>query len=133
MQNRASAVPTLRTYKLQTLPRTISDHMADNVLSAIDRKTDVGRRDFAIIMLLYTYGIRAAQVRALTFKDINRAPTMTAKSNSWYILTNSCLPLHSKKTLSPLRVSINICKGSLTYIPEVREIESLWFDNFVSI
>ncbi len=71
MQNHASAIPTLRTYKLQTVPRTISDDMATNVLNAIDQKTDIGRRDFAIIMLLYTYGVRAAQIRALTFEDIN--------------------------------------------------------------
>jgi site-specific recombinase XerD len=70
-QNLAFAVPTLRTYKLQTVPRAISDDMAHNTLNAIDRKTDVGRRDFAILMLLYTYGVRAAQVRALMFEDIN--------------------------------------------------------------
>ena len=71
LQNRAPAVPTLRTYKLQTVPRTISDDMAENILNTIDRKTDLGRRDFAILMLLYTYGVRAAHVRALTFEDIN--------------------------------------------------------------
>jgi len=36
----------------------------------IDRTTSVGRRDYAIIRLLYTYGVRGGQVRALMLDDI---------------------------------------------------------------
>lgn len=67
----SGCVPTLRTYKLKSIPRAIDDKAAQNLLCSINRKTDSGRRDYAIIQLLYTYGIRNGQVRALHLDDIN--------------------------------------------------------------
>jgi site-specific recombinase XerD len=64
------AVPTLRTYKLAQVPRCISEEQADTVLKSVDRHTNVGRRDYAILMLLHTYGVRGGQVRALQLNDI---------------------------------------------------------------
>jgi site-specific recombinase XerD len=55
------AVPTLRTYKLATVPRGLSDTEAQRVLRSIDRSSHVGRRDYAIVQLLYTYGVRGAR------------------------------------------------------------------------
>lgn len=37
----------------------------------INRNSHVGRRDYAIVLLLYTYGVRGGQVRALRLEDIN--------------------------------------------------------------
>ena len=51
------AVPTLRTYKLATVPRGLNDPQAQQVLRAIRRNSPVGRRDYAILQLLYTYGV----------------------------------------------------------------------------
>lgn len=65
------AVPTLRTYKLATVPRGLSDTQAQQVLRCINRNTHVGRRDYAILLLLYTYGLRGGQVRVLRLEDIN--------------------------------------------------------------
>ena len=65
------AVPTLRTYKLATVPRGLTDTQAQQVLRCIKRNSDVGRRDYAILLLLYTYGVRGGQVRALRLEDIN--------------------------------------------------------------
>jgi len=65
------AVPTLRTYKLATVPHGLSDSEAHRVLGSINRMSHVGRRDYAIVLLLYTYGVRGGQVRALRLKDIN--------------------------------------------------------------
>lgn len=65
------AVPTLRTYKLATVPRGLTDSQAKQVLCGINRKTDVGRRNYAILNLLYTYGVRGGQVRALRLEDID--------------------------------------------------------------
>jgi len=64
------AVPTLRTYKLARVPRGISEVQAHAVLQSVDRTTAAGRRDYAILMLLHTYGIRGGQVRALQLNDI---------------------------------------------------------------
>jgi integrase/recombinase XerD len=65
------AVPTLRTYKLATVPRGLSDTEAQQVLRSINRMSHVGRRDYAIVQLLYTYGVRGGQVRALCLEDID--------------------------------------------------------------
>jgi len=65
------AVPTLRTYKLATVPRGLSDPQAQQILRAINRNSPTGRRDYAILQLLYTYGMRGGQVRALRLEDID--------------------------------------------------------------
>ena len=67
------AVPALRTYKLATVPRGLTDTQAQKVLRCINRNSHVGRRDYAIVLLLYTYGVRGGQVRALRLEDINWA------------------------------------------------------------
>jgi site-specific recombinase XerD len=64
------AVPSIRTYKLSGIPRAVSEEDAQKVLHRIDRTTPTGRRDFAIIQLLYTYGVRGCQVRCLKLQDI---------------------------------------------------------------
>ena len=67
------AVPTLRTYKLATVPRGLNDTEAQQVLQSINRNSPAGRRDYAILQLLYTYGVRGGQVRALRLEDIDWA------------------------------------------------------------
>jgi site-specific recombinase XerD len=65
------AVPTLRTYKLATVPHSLSEQQAQDVLRGIARDTEVGRRDYAILQLLWTYGVRGGQVRALRLEEID--------------------------------------------------------------
>ena len=67
------AVPTLRTYRLATVPRGLSDTEARQVLRCIHRNSHAGRRDYAIVQLLYTYGVRGGQLRALRLEDIDWA------------------------------------------------------------
>lgn len=65
------AVPTLRTYRLASVPRGLPDGQARQVLQGIDRKTLVGLRDYAILQMLYTYGVRGGQLRALRLEQID--------------------------------------------------------------
>jgi site-specific recombinase XerD len=65
------AVPTLRTYKLATVPRGLSDTEAQQVLRCIDHNSHAGRRDYAMVQLLYTYGVRGGQLRGLRLEDID--------------------------------------------------------------
>jgi integrase/recombinase XerD len=67
------AVPALRTYKLSTVPRALTEEQAQSVIDAVDASTHSGRRDYAILQLLYTYGVRGGQVRALQMGDIRWA------------------------------------------------------------
>ena len=41
------------------------------MLEAVDRRAAVGKRDYAILLLLVTYGLRAREVAALTLDDID--------------------------------------------------------------
>jgi site-specific recombinase XerD len=65
------AVPTLRTYKLATLPAGLNETEAQQILRGVNRNNQVGRRDYAILQILYVYGVRGGQVRALRFEDID--------------------------------------------------------------
>jgi site-specific recombinase XerD len=67
------AVPILRTYKLSTVPRALSEEQAQKIIDVVDCSTNTGRRDYAILQLLHTYGVRGGQVRALQLEDIHWA------------------------------------------------------------
>jgi integrase/recombinase XerD len=86
------AVPTLRTYKLASVPHGLTEAQARQVLQGIDRRTAVGRRDYAIVQLLFTYGVRGGQIRALRLEQIdwaqNRVLFAASKGGK-----DSCLPL----------------------------------------
>ncbi|MEA3275151.1 MAG: site-specific integrase [Pseudomonadota bacterium] len=86
------AVPTLRTYRLSTVPRALSEEQAHKVLESVDRRSAIGRRDYAILLLLYTFGVRSGQVRALRLDDIhwseNRILFRAMKNGK-----DACLPL----------------------------------------
>ena len=66
----AEAIPSMRTYKLSGLPLGVSEDEAQRILERVDFSTPAGLRDFAILQLLDTYGVRGGQVRALRLQDI---------------------------------------------------------------
>ena len=67
----SSAVEAPQTYRLAKIPRSITWDEVRRLLEAIDRRTPTGRRDYAIVLLLVTYGLRAREVAALTLDDID--------------------------------------------------------------
>jgi integrase/recombinase XerD len=67
----SSAVGWPQVYRLSTIPRSISWDAVNRVLSGVDRRTGAGRRDYAILLLLVTYGLRGREVAALTLDDID--------------------------------------------------------------
>lgn len=60
-----------RSYHLSEIPRSISAADVGRTLAAIDRRSIVGRRDYAMLLLLAVYGLRAREVAALTLDDID--------------------------------------------------------------
>jgi site-specific recombinase XerD len=102
------AVPTWRTYRLATVPRGITDQQALKVLETIDRNNSVGRRDYAICQLLYTYGVRGGQVRALRYEDIDWAHNQILFKAS----------KHGKDSLLPLTVEVG--ESLLEYLKNAR-------------
>ncbi len=67
----AATVGSVQRYRLANLPRSISWDEVRQMLEAVDRRTAVGKRDYAILLLLVTYGLRAKEVAALTLDDVD--------------------------------------------------------------
>jgi integrase len=53
------------------VPRGWSEAQAQEILEAVECRSPVGLRDYAILLLLYTFGVRSGQVRALRLDDIH--------------------------------------------------------------
>ena len=60
-------------YRLAVVPRSITWDEVRRMLEMVDRRTVVGRRDYAMLLLLVTYGLRAREVAALTLDDLDWA------------------------------------------------------------
>jgi integrase/recombinase XerD len=67
----SNAIGWPQVYRLSTIPRSISWEDVNRVLAGVDRRTPVGRRDYAMLLLLVTYGLRGREVAALTLDDID--------------------------------------------------------------
>jgi integrase len=64
-------VTTPRIYQLEGVPRSASWAEVDRTLGGVDRSTRVGCRDYAILILLAYYGLRAVEVSMLRLSDLD--------------------------------------------------------------
>jgi integrase/recombinase XerD len=64
------AVPCVADLRDRSLPRGLEPAVVKRLLSSCDRRRTVGRRDYAILLLLSRLGLRAGEVAALTLEDI---------------------------------------------------------------
>jgi integrase len=64
-------VGTPQIYRLDDVPRSITWDEVRRMLEAVERRTIRGRRDYAILLLLVTYGLRAHEVAKLTLDDVD--------------------------------------------------------------
>ena len=67
----AASVLGVAHWQQATVPRYISSEEVQRVLRACDRRTSIGRRDYAILLLLARLGLRAGEVVALQLDDID--------------------------------------------------------------
>ncbi len=67
----AAAVPAVANWSMASIPRAISAEHVQAVLASCNRKTAVGCRDYAILLLLARLGLRASEIVALTLENIN--------------------------------------------------------------
>lgn len=67
----ASAVPAVAGWRGGSLPRALPATQVRRLLTSCDRRRAVGRRDFAILMLLARLGLRAGEVAALELGDMD--------------------------------------------------------------
>jgi len=67
----AGAVPSVASWRLASLVRALDARSVQRLLASCDRRTRVGRRDFAILTMLSRLGLRAGEVAALRLSDVD--------------------------------------------------------------
>lgn len=67
----AACVPPVASWSLSMLPRALPPAHVKRVLKNCNRKTAVGRRDYAILLLLARLGLRSGEVAGLNLEDID--------------------------------------------------------------
>lgn len=67
----AACIPSIRQWRLTGLPTYLSAAQLQQVYRSCDRDTAVGRRDYAVLMMLGGLGLRAKEVATLTLDDID--------------------------------------------------------------
>jgi len=66
-----ASVPTVASWSMAALPRAMSAEEVQQLLSRCDRQSAVGRRNWAILLLLARLGLRAGEIVDLNLDDLN--------------------------------------------------------------
>jgi site-specific recombinase XerD len=69
--NLAMAIPAMAGGRLSELPRYLETAQVEKLLRCCDRRRRVGRRDYAILLLLARLGLRASEVAGLELEDLD--------------------------------------------------------------
>jgi site-specific recombinase XerD len=67
----AAAVPIVANWSMTSIPRGIPPDLVRRLLASINRHTAMGRRDYAILLLLARMGLRAGEIAGLELEDID--------------------------------------------------------------
>ena len=67
----AAAVPIVANWSMSSIPRAITEDQVHRLLTSISRRTAIGCRDYAIVLLLARLGLRSGEVASLELGDID--------------------------------------------------------------
>jgi integrase/recombinase XerD len=67
----AATVPAMARWRQASLPQALEAEQVRAVLSSCDRRTVIGRRNYAVLLLMVRLGLRACEVASLTLDDID--------------------------------------------------------------
>jgi integrase/recombinase XerD len=67
----AGAVPSVASWRLASLPKSLEPSQVAALLVSCDRRSSIGRRDYAILVVLGRLGLRAGEVAGLQLEDID--------------------------------------------------------------
>jgi site-specific recombinase XerD len=106
------AVPKIAEWRLASVPRVLTDAQVTALLASFDRSTPVGLRGYATTMCLARLGLRACEVAALTFDDIDwRAGTIT-------------VPATKTRRADVLPLPVPVARAILAYLQRGRPMAS---------
>jgi site-specific recombinase XerD len=106
----AAAVPIVPNWSMTSLPRAIEPDQVHQLLTSIDRRTAVGSRDYAILLLLARLGLRSGEVAFLELDDID-----------WNV---GRLRVHGKNGRSELPLSAEVGKAIADYLRRGRPVSA---------
>ncbi len=69
--NLAGCVPSMPDWRLAIVPKALPSEQVERLLRQYDRATAVGRRDYAIVLLLARMGLRAGEVVHMDLDDLD--------------------------------------------------------------
>lgn len=93
-KNLSATIEAPQSFRLSGIPRSISWEQVLHVLAGVDRRTPTGKRDYAMLLLLVTYGLRAREIAELRLEDIDwrnerlRIPERKAGHSTAYPLSS---------------------------------------------
>jgi site-specific recombinase XerD len=67
----ATCVPTIATWSLSGVPKFLPAEQIRKILDSCNRQTAIGKRDYALLLLLARLGLRAGEVVALSLDDFD--------------------------------------------------------------
>lgn len=67
----AAVVPSTTCWRQASLPKALDPTEVRAVLASPDRRTVIGARDYAVLVLMLRLGLRACEVAALTLDDLD--------------------------------------------------------------
>jgi len=85
-------IDTPRLYRLEQLPRALPWETVRALLRSVETTSPMGLRDYAMFLLIATYGLRSSEVVAISLDDIR-----------W---RQGVLRIHQRKTSSPLELPL---------------------------
>ena len=108
----APFLPKRKTYALAPLPSAIAWTDIESAVQTIDRTTKMGCRDYALMMLLTTYALRASEIVGLRLDDID-----------W---RNNILHIRQRKTRRSLELPLvpQAAEPVIAYLRESRPVSS---------
>lgn len=67
----APSVPSVANWRLADLPKFLEPEQVERLLKACNRATPVGRRDYAVLLLLARLGLRAGEIVHMELDDLD--------------------------------------------------------------
>jgi len=105
--NLVHAVPSTPRWRQPSLPQVLERRELETVLATCDRRSIVGGRDYAVLLLLGRLGLRAGEVAALQLDDAD-----------WRVGELSILG--KGRTLSRLPIPVDVGEALATYLRRAR-------------
>jgi len=69
--NLAPSVPRIAQSHIEALPRHLTPEQVETLIAAVRKDTPIGRRNYAMVLLLARLGLRPTEVIAIQIDDIN--------------------------------------------------------------